>query len=86
MKKKIFAIAAFALLAIAPAMGQIVILDEDEWNGNRAQATVEEFGVMVPQQNIDVDQWKEVPLGEGLLVLAGLAGAYLVGKRRKEDE
>ena len=25
------------------------------------------------------------PVGEGIFVLAGLAGAYLVGKRRKEE-
>ena len=25
------------------------------------------------------------PVGEGLFVLAGLAGAYLIGKRRKEE-
>ena len=38
---------------------------------------------MVPEQNVTYDQY--VPVGEGILLLAGLAGAYLVGKRKKED-
>ena len=30
------------------------------------------------------DDWY-APLGEGIVLLAGLAGAYLIGKRRKEE-
>jgi LPXTG-motif cell wall-anchored protein len=38
---------------------------------------------MVPSQDVNYDQF--TPVGGGVLLLAGLAGAYLVGKRRKEE-
>ena len=81
MKKLIIAITAVLTLATAPAMAQ-VFLDDDASNGNRA-ANADGFGVMVPEQNVTYDQY--VPVGEGMLLLAGLAGAYLIGKRRKEE-
>jgi LPXTG-motif cell wall-anchored protein len=31
------------------------------------------------------DQTNYLPLGEGILLLAALGGAYLLGKRRKEE-
>ena len=83
MKKRIIAIIAALMMAAAPAMAQIFMTDEDL--NNREGATQEQFGVMVPGQNLDYDQWKITPAGEGLVVLAGLAGAYLLGKRRKEE-
>ena len=81
MKKKIIAIAIATMMA-APAMAQIFI-DDDQPN-NRANRE-EEFGVMVLSQDVEYDQWKYAPVGEGLFLLAGLAGAYLIGKRRKEE-
>ena len=81
MKKRIIAITTVLMLAAAPAMAQ-VFLDDEAGNSNRA-ANADGFGVMVPEQNVTYDQY--VPVGEGMLLLAGLAGAYLVGKRRKEE-
>ncbi len=80
MKKLILAITTILTLASAPAMAQIFLDDEDL--NNRA-TNPDGFGVMVPEQNVTYDQY--VPVGEGILLLAGLAGAYLVGKRKKED-
>ena len=83
MKKLIMTIAIATMLAV-PAMAQ-VFLDDETTTNNRELRDGEEFGVMVPSENVDYDQWKYTPVGEGLLVLAGLAGAYLIGKRRKEE-
>ncbi len=79
MKKLIMTIAIATLMAV-PATAQVFLDDEDL--NNRA-TNPDGFGVMVPEQNVTYDQY--VPVGEGILLLAGLAGAYLVGKRRKEE-
>ena len=81
--KKLIAIIAALMLATAPAMAQVFIMDEDEYNNGRAGTDANGFGVMVPEQDVTYDQY--LPLGEGIVVLAGLAGAYLLGKRKKEN-
>jgi hypothetical protein len=43
------------------------------------------MGVPNPQIYDSGEDWY-VPAGEGIFVLAGLAGAYLLGKRKKEQE
>ena len=79
MKKRIITIAAALMIAAAPAMAQVFIMEEDEYQGNRAPAP----GAMIPMQDNPNDQY--IPVGEGVFVLAGLAGAYLLGKRKKEQ-
>ena len=80
MHKRIITVAALLFMAIAPLRSQILIVSDDEFNNNRS--TTDGFGVMVPQQDIHLDQY--VPLGEAMLLLAGMGAAYLVAKRRKE--
>ena len=82
MKKLIIAITAVLTLATAPAMAQ-VFLDDEGVTNNRTQVDANEIGVMVPSQDVNYDQF--TPVGGGVLLLAGLAGAYLIGKRRKEE-
>ena len=83
MKKLILAITTILTLASAPAMAQIFLDDEDL--NNRAGSS-EVPGAIIPEQDVTYDQFQPyVPVGEGILLLAGLAGAYLVGKRRKEE-
>ncbi len=82
MKKLIMTIAIATLMAV-PAMAQIFLDDEDL--NNRAGSS-EVPGAIIPEQDVTYDQFQPyVPVGEGILLLAGLAGAYLVGKRKKED-
>lgn len=82
MKKKIIAIAIATMMAV-PATAQIFLDDEDL--NNRAGSS-EVPGAIIPEQDVTYDQFQPyVPVGEGILLLAGLAGAYLVGKRKKED-
>ena len=82
MKKLIMTITIATLMAV-PAMAQIFLDDEDL--NNRAGSS-EVPGAIIPEQDVTYDQFQPyVPVGEGILLLAGLAGAYLVGKRKKED-
>ena len=81
MKKRILTIVAALAMAITPAMAQ-VFMDDEDYNNDRAW-TNGDLGVMVPQQNLNVDQY--VPVGEGLALLTGLGFVYLLGKRKKDD-
>ena len=84
MKKLVvsIAIAAALMMASAPTMAQVFLSDLDGSN-NRGEITEEEFGVMVPTEGVNYDQF--TPVGSGVVVLAGLAGTYLLGKRRKDE-
>ena len=81
MKKKLIPIMAVLFLTVGNAFSQVIITDEDV-NNNRLNRDGDEIGVMVPRQNMDMDQWKIAPLGSGILLLAGLGAAYLVKKRK----
>ena len=82
MKKKMLTLMTVLMMVAGSAFAQVIITDEDV-NHNRATRDAEEFGVMVPMQKFDGDQWKVAPLGNGILLLAGLGAAYLVKKRKK---
>ena len=69
----------FALISSANA--QVFLLND---NGNRTGATHEELSDLnIPFHLVNYDQ-AYAPLGNGLIILAALGGAYLVGKKRKE--
>ena len=82
MKKRIIAIATVLMMAAAPAMAQIFI-DDDDLN-NRAGTDDPSMYIDNPWFYSDGNDWF-VPVGEGIIMLAGLAGAYLIGKRKKES-
>ena len=86
MKKSIVIIIIALLMGcFKPLSAQIIYTEEDAGLNPRAQSTAP-MGVMVPMQDVDLDQWKTVPLGNGFLLLAGLGGAYLFSKRSKKKE
>ena len=85
MKKRIFALVAVLFMAVMPAMSQVFMTEEEMWESDRVQNNAEQIGVMVPMEDVYMDQWKFVPVGNGVLLLAGLAGAYLFGKRKKDE-
>lgn len=81
MKKRIIAIATVLMMAAAPAMAQVFI-DEDDVN-NRV---VDNGGLFAENPGIyDSGEDWFLPIGEGVYVLAGLAGAYLLRKRKNEE-
>ena len=88
MKKRIIsAMAILALLfgpvSIPQAPAQILLMDmEEEEENDRLNAENSELDLPnIPQLGITLDQY--APLGSGTIVFGLLAGAYLVGKRRK---
>lgn len=82
MRKRTLVIVTIFLMAIQSTMGQIIYTSEDEGTHLRGYRT-DPYGVMVPLQGVNYDQWTEtiVPMGEGLLLLVGLGGAYLLKKK-----
>lgn len=81
MKKRTFVIVTILLLAVKSMSGQIIFTEEDQ-SINRTVG--EGFGVMVPMQNTNLDQYTQsvVPLGDAWLLLVGLGGAYLIRSSR----
>lgn len=85
MKKRTIALVTIILMAVQSVMGQIIYTEEDQGTHLREGGSKPAFGVMVPLQNVEYDQWKleYVPIGDGLLLLVGLGGAYLLKKKKK---
>jgi hypothetical protein len=80
MRRNVILVLMLLLLSVTTATAQVFILD-DEFEGTMRNPT-EDFGLIVPIEGLDTDQY--LPLGDGLLVLAALGGAYLLGKRKKK--
>lgn len=81
MKKRIVSIVAILLMAVGMANAQIFMLDNDE-EDSRTNIEPSETP-FIPDLGESHDQGY-VPIGVGVLVLAGLAGAYLFIKKRKK--
>lgn len=83
MRKRTIVFVAVFLMTVLSVRGQIIYTSEDDGTHLRGGSKDPGFGVMVPLQNLQNDQWIQttVPLGEGLLLLVGLGGAYLLKKR-----
>lgn len=83
MKKLILTIVVALFMAVVPAMSQVFITDDDAWEYVRTPVDQSEIPVMVPEQDVPYDQF--IPVGNGILLLAGMGAAYLMGKRKKND-
>ena len=81
MKKRIIIVLAVLLMTVS-AQAQIFILEEGAQD-NR-YVSEDGVGVIVPLHDVEYDQTNYTPLGSGALLLAGLAGAYLLGKKKKK--
>ena len=77
--KKISATLLLIISFSVTSKAQVFILD-DELEGPRTQS--EEFFIDNPLDHGSGEDWY-VPVGSGALLLAGLAGAYLLGKKKK---
>jgi len=81
MNKNIMVLLTALLLSVGSLKAQIFIAD-DEFEGMLRQGE-SEFVLFVPVQGQDADQ-SYSPIGSGWLLLSGMAGAYLLTKRRKQ--
>jgi len=70
------------LLSVGSLNAQIFI-DDEEFEG-KSRTGYEDFGLLVPYQGGDLDQY--LPLSDGVLVLTLLGGAYLMRKLGKKKE
>jgi len=82
MKKKIVTIVIALMLSCIPAMAQVFMSDEDLQN-SRVGTT--NLGMDLPGTYNSGEDWY-TPVGSGAVLLAGLAGAYLLGKRHKKEQ
>jgi len=82
--KKVFMLMAAMLLLSMPLRSQVFLTQEDLDSERDGQW--EDIGLIIPIHEVDFDQAEPwVPAGSGIAVLAALGGAYLLGKRKKED-
>lgn len=81
MMKKTVVLLTVLFMAVVPMKAQVFIAD-DEFEGMMRQEE-SEFVLFVPVQAQDGDQ-SYSPIGSGVLLLAGLGGAYLLTKRKKQ--
>ena len=82
--KKVFMLMAAMLLLSMPLRSQVFLTQEDLDSERDGQW--EDIGLIIPIHEVDFDQAEPyVPVGSGIAMLAALGGAYLLGKRKKED-
>jgi hypothetical protein len=82
--KKVFVLMVAALLLSMPLRSQVFLTQEDL--DSEARGQWEDLGLIIPIHEQDFDQAETyAPLGSGIALLAALGGAYLLGKRKKED-
>lgn len=82
MHKRIVMFVMVLLLSVGSLSAQIFIEDEEFEGKNRTG--YEDFELLVPYQGGDLDQY--LPLGDGVLALTLLGGAYLMRKLGKKDK
>ena len=68
------------VLLSGTAKAQIFLQDFDQTESPRAPA--DDYGLFLGAPGSDGDQY--LPLGDGLLVLMGLGGAYLLRKKKQD--
>ena len=82
MKKRIVSIIMALFMVMGTATAQVFIMEDDDALNQRDPRGDIIFNVMVNSQDTNTDQY--VPIGEGLLLLSGMAGAYLLRRRKNE--
>ena len=80
MMKKIMVLLTVVFLSVGPLKAQVFIAD-DEFEGMMRKSDPD-FALVSPLQGFSSDQY--LPLGDGVLLLVGLGGAYLLRKRNKK--
>ena len=81
--KKIYMLMIAALMLTMPLHSQ-VFQTQDDLN-TEVKGQWEDKGLVVPIEEEEEDDAKYVPVGSSLAMLAALGGAYLLGKRKKQQ-
>ena len=83
MRKSLMLLVTMLLMTM-PMRSQVFLTQEDLDSERDGQW--EDIGLIIPIHEQDFDQAEPwAPVGSGIAVLAALGGAYLLGKRKKED-
>lgn len=86
MIKSIAITVVLVTMVVAPLTAQIFLQKEKtDISPRSTKADANQEWIIVPVQGMDIDQYAATPLGGGAVVLAGLAGAYAIAKRRKKE-
>lgn len=72
----------FATASFNSANAQVFIMEDDDYNYRDPEPGGFVIHDITPEHDTT---WDYTPIGDGLWLLGGLAGAYLLGKRRKKD-
>ena len=83
MERTMKKIVLLLLLSLSLVSKAQIFIDDDEYEGTLRNGQ-SSSGLLVPIQGQQTDQY--APLGEGVLLLGCLGGAYLLNKRRKKVE
>ena len=82
--RNIVLVIIFLLTLLAnTATAQIYLMDSDQGDNVRVESDDWEF--FLGAQGSDDDQSLYTPLGDGMLVMLGLCGVYLLRNRKRED-
>ena len=82
--RKSFILLVTMLFMALPMRSQVFLTQEDLDSERDGQW--EDIGLIIPIHEQDFDQAEPwAPVGSGIALLTALGGAYLLGKRRKED-
>ena len=82
--RKSFILLVTMLFMALPMRSQVFLTQEDLDSERDGQW--EDIGLIIPIHEQDFDQAEPwAPVGSGITLLTALGGAYLLGKRRKED-
>ena len=79
--KKILLILTILLILAAPLRAQVFIMEEDENDRLGNVFGNGQWNNIIVHGSPD-DQMNYMPLGEGILMLTALGGAYLLGKKK----
>ena len=82
--RKALSVVALSLVMAMPAKAQIY-LDDEDMAENRA-TWLDGVGNIIPLHEVDWDQAAYAPIGDGILLIGLLGGAYLINRKRKQEE
>ena len=83
-KKSIIIITTLLLMLGGVAKAQVFIMTDEEFSNERVKGPVGGGLPAIPTQDVTTDQY--APLGGGWFLLTGLGAAYLMRKRKKDNE